>query len=128
MQGLLPEEAMTLLVGGNIPHAQERISAQVERVLCKLWNHEELNQDELGLDLDPPEVAAVWSMTHRRPISTDTARQVLRRTGTRSGQIKASREWGTGAALRRMYRLGDVLPVQVQERKVKPADEKMSDL
>jgi hypothetical protein len=59
------------------------------------------------------------SITHRRAILPDTARQVLRRTGARGGQIKASREWGTGAALRRMYRLGDVLPVRVQERKVK---------
>lgn len=119
MQGLLPEEAVKLLIGGNIPHAQERISTQVERVLCKLWNHEELNQDEQDLDLDPPEVAAVWSMTHRRPISTDTGRQVLRRRGTREETIKPSQEWGSGYAARRRYRLGDILNVQIQENRKK---------
>lgn len=121
MRGILPPEAQDLLLSGNIKQAEAAISDQVEDVLFKLWQgrREQLTQNELNLDITPAELAAVWTITHRRPLRVDTIRQILLRPGKRGEQIKPSRQWGSGPALRRLYRLGDVLEVRVRERAAK---------
>lgn len=120
MQGILPSEAQTLLQATDIKNLPTAISDEVERALLKLWQGEKLIEDDLYLDITPAELAALWSVTHRRPIRVDTARQILlRRTGARGEQIKPSRQWGSGPSVRRLYRLGDVWQVQIQERTAK---------
>jgi hypothetical protein len=124
MQGLLPDDAFALLqgVGKDSEDIRSKVSDQVEQVLLKLWQKPAENEDvlslltpeECNLDITPAELAAVWSLTHRRPIFPDTARQVLRRPDRRHGQIQPSHQWGSGPARRRLYRLGDVVNVRIR--------------
>lgn len=125
----LPEEVQELL---HIIVVDNRgnISEPVQNVLLKLWNREELTEAEKDLDISSAEVAGVWSVTHRRPLSVETVRQATtRRTGSWKDSIKPSKEWGSGTTKRRLYRLEDVLNVQVQARKKKDAqkDKKQAD-
>ncbi len=110
---ILPEEARQFL------DRPDQVSDLVAHLLVKLWEHKPLSTREQNTDVTPAEVAAVWSITHQRQISSDTVRQVLRRSGTRGETIAPSRIWGSGAGARRVYRLGDILPVRVQERRMK---------
>lgn len=124
MKGILPEEAHGLLTAGNIVHPEKAISDDVERVLLKLWLEQPLTTREKNLNITPAELAALWSITHKRPIDWRTTRQVLRRTGARGETLKEAKTWGEGKGTRRQYRLGDALPIRVQERmKTKERDQ-----
>lgn len=115
MQGILPEEAQSLL--HLITEKNGQISDEVESILLKLWQGEKLTRHELALEITPSEVAAIWSITHKRPLSVTTVRQaVSRRKGAWKEPIKPSREWGSGSTLRRLYRLGDILDEHIQDR------------
>ena len=127
MRGILPEDAQALLTAGNIRQPEAAISDAVEHILLKLWQQKKLTEEEQAMEITPSELAAVWSITHKRPVDRDTARQVLRRRGSRGEMIKPSREWGSGQAHRRLYRLGDVLPVRVQQRDMKERGKHGSD-
>lgn len=115
MQGILPPEALELLQETSIPNMFANIRDEVEPALLKVWQNQQLEQGELDLDITPAEVTALWTMTHRRPIRMDTARQaVQKRKGNR---VKPSHQWGSGPAVRRLYRLGDVLEVRIREKR-----------
>lgn len=100
-----------------------QVSEQLEAILEKIWQGEPLSEKEQGLEITPGELAALWTVTHRRVIFFGTTRQVLRRRGSREETLTPSRQWGRGKALRRLYRLGDALSIRVQERRTKEKDE-----
>lgn len=115
MQGILPGEAQRLL--SSILEEKGEIGDQVEQVLLKLWQGEQLTEEERNLDITSAEVAALWSITHQRPIKVAAVRQaVSRRKGAWKEPIAPSKEWGSGPTKRRLFRLGDVVAVQVQKR------------
>ena len=118
MRNILPSGAQELLHQTDIPSLETAVSDEVESVLLKLWQGKDLDPGELGLDITPAELAATWTITHRRPVRMDTARQMVRR---RSEPIKPSRQWGSGPAVRRLYRLGDVLEVRIREKRTSDA-------
>jgi hypothetical protein len=119
MTQTLPEEVQELLI--KITEGRGEISGKVEQILLKLWQGQALTERERDLDdLTPAEVAAIWSVTHRRPIAVSAVRQAtLRRTGSMKGPIVPSKEWGTGPTRRRLYRLGDIVEVRLREHQLK---------
>lgn len=113
MQGILPDEAQSLLKAAKISNLEVVVSDEVERVLLKLWQQEKPTDTDKALEITPAELAALWTITHRRPVRPDTARQMFR--PSRKSSIKPSREWGAGPGLRRLYRLGDALNVHIRD-------------
>jgi hypothetical protein len=112
----LPEEAMELLTGGNIIAPEAAIAERVEQILGKLWKGEPLSRGDLAQEVTPAEVAAIWSIKHRIPFKTDYVRQVRRH-----GRIEPSKEWGKGPTYRCLYKVREVLHVEVGHQRGRPA-------
>lgn len=103
---------------------QSLIRDDVATVLEKLYRGEELSRSEMGLDVTPSELAAIWSITNDTPIKVDHVRQVKR-----ENRIEPSQEWGEGAGKRSLYKIRSVKDVRVshnrgrQPKKVRKADQ-----
>lgn len=122
MKGILPPEAQALLQATTIKHLDAVVSNEVERVLLKLWQSQKLTEEEQEIEINPTELAALWTITHRRPVRPDAARQMFREE--RTAPIQPSHQWGDGPGRRRLYRLGDVIGVRLRntgsKRKKRP--------
>ncbi len=111
----LPEEAMALLSQGNIIHLETAISDKVGAILLKLWNGEPLTRGDLSEEITPAEVAAIWSIKYKTPIRTEYVRQVKR-----NDRIKPSKEWGMGPTYRCLYKVRDIINVEVGHQRGRP--------
>jgi hypothetical protein len=109
----LPEEIRAFIQ--HIKHWESQISDPVAALLLKLWNEEPLSRSELGMDVTPSELAAIWSITNQTPIKPGYTRQVKR-----AGRITPSKEWGTGTGYRCLYRVRMVKDIKVGHERGRP--------
>lgn len=112
---ILPGEARALLTQGNIIKPEAALSDKIAPLLLKLWNNEPLTRGEMAEEITPAELAALWSIKYRTPIKTEYVRQVKR-----ADRIKPSREWGSGAAYRCLYRVRDTIHIEVGHQRGRP--------
>lgn len=84
-------------------------------MLLKVWNGEELSRGELSEDITPAEVAALWSVKYRTPIKTEYVRQVKR-----NERIAPSKEWGEGKSYRCLYRVRNIIDIEVGHQRGRP--------
>jgi len=94
---------------------QSLISDDVATILEKLAQGKHLTRPELDTDVTPTEVAAIWSVKYKMDINPRYVREVKRK-----GRIDPSREWGQGPMYRCLYRVKEVLPIEVSHRRGRP--------
>lgn len=99
------------------------ISDEVATILEKLAQGEPLTRSELTTDVTPTEVAAIWSVKHKLDINPRYVREVKRK-----GRIEPSKEWGQGPTYRCLYRVREVLPIEVSHRRGRPSKEQKGEV
>lgn len=99
------------------------ISDDVATILEKLAHNEQLTRSELSTDVTPTEVAAIWSVKHKTGINPRYVREVKRK-----GRIEPSKEWGQGPTYRCLYRVREVLPIEVSHQRGRPTKVKKEEI
>lgn len=116
----LPDEVQALLA--KCKHWEMQVSEKVLQILIKLYNGEELTRTELSLDVSPLEVAAIWSVTNNTPIDPRYVRDVRRNRG-----LEPSKEWGSGAAYRCLFKVRAIKDIKVGHQRGRPRKQEVSE-
>ena len=111
-------EKLSPAVAAYVQHIkgwENLIRDEVAIILEKIYKDEPLSRTELNLDVTPSEVAAIWSVKNRTDINPKYVREVKRKK-----RVVPSKEWGEGPSYRCLYRVRDVLPVEVGHERGRP--------
>lgn len=110
----LPNEVTQYLL--HIEGWESLVSDDVANILKKIAHNEQLGRTELGTDVTPSEVAAIWSVRYQTDINPRYVREVKRK-----GRIEPSKEWGKGSGYRCLYKVRTILPIEVGHQRGRPA-------
>jgi hypothetical protein len=110
----LPQEVTQYLQ--HIKEWESLIRDEVATILDKIARGEQLTRSDLGLEITPSEVAAIWSVKNRTDISPRYVREVRR-----NGRIEPSQEWGKGSSYRCLYKVREIINIEVGHQRGRPS-------
>lgn len=91
------------------------ISVEVAAILDKIARGEQLTRSDLATEVTPSEVAAIWSVKYKTGISPRYVREVKR-----AGRIEPSKEWGKGPTYRCLYKVREIVGIEVGHQRGRP--------
>ncbi len=92
------------------------IRDEVATILDKIARGEPLTRSDLALEVTPSEVAAIWSVKNKTDINPRYVREVKRK-----GRIEPSQEWGKGSSYRCLYKVREIIDIQVGHQRGRPS-------
>src|SRR6266699_3324330 len=108
----LPEDMTQYLA--SIKNWQKHISERAVDIIIKLANGWQLTQDDLSYLADAAEVAAIWSVTSKRPIKPAYVREIRR-----LGHIREAKSSGSGRETQRWYEVSEIKDWRVSSQRGK---------